>query len=351
MKTATRKDWEVKPMPRQRAQLIYDRAFSAQEMELIKRGFVPQAMEQKWFIFFERNRLYVHRSWTGYCIYIAQFKKESNGYAIARAEVNRDGRQYNETDNTYDVQILSFLIDGALLGRKVKFPLKPSEYSDDDQDDLAAQESPVPTETEVAATPALNAGLMTAEEHTLEPGVGMLLAASRLGLIYLANISTMEKLLLEHAQEAVKLFEVSQEDAVAKSQLNNRIEELAQRLARILRGEDPRYMATAWFTDPHQLRQVLYEQLHAEFGEDSDEDDWTTDPMRAQCSWFLKGVVLILEAATDATPQEQITQQFTDHIRRHVALFLNLPEALYPCHSQPPDAQPADTGAATTTNA
>ena len=94
MKIATRKDWTVKRMPKQRAQVLLARTFSPEEMHLIKRGFIPEAMEQKWFIFFERNRLHIHRSWTGYCIYIAHFKQEPGGYVVSRAEVSRDPNQY-----------------------------------------------------------------------------------------------------------------------------------------------------------------------------------------------------------------------------------------------------------------
>jgi 8-oxo-dGTP pyrophosphatase MutT (NUDIX family) len=59
LKTATRKDWKVKRLPARRTKLLIDRTFSSAEMDLVKRGFIPKEMEQKWFIFFERNRLYI----------------------------------------------------------------------------------------------------------------------------------------------------------------------------------------------------------------------------------------------------------------------------------------------------
>src|ERR1035438_1614173 len=146
MKIATRKDWTIKRMAKQRAQLAVDRTFSLEEIELIKRGFIPTQMEQKWFIFFERNRLYVHRSWTGFCIYMVQFEVKSNGYHISRAEVNQDAEQYSETDNLYNAKLLLYLVDGALLGRPVKFPTRAGEPLDEDAEDQGPLDPPPTSE-------------------------------------------------------------------------------------------------------------------------------------------------------------------------------------------------------------
>jgi len=266
-------------MPRQRAQLLLDRSFSTEEMDRIRRGFIPEAMEQKWFIFFERNRLYVHRSWTGYCIYIAHFKKNPGGYVLSGAEVNRDPKQYDETDDAYDGRLLSWLIDGALLGRARPFPQKAYESPDEEEEADAADDSPAVNEPTSKTGPPLNADLLTAEERAMEPGIGMLLAAKRLGLIYLANTSTMEKLLRDHAKEVVDLFQISQERGLSYSELCNQVDEVTQRLAKILRGEDPRYMAIPWFTDSNQLRQVIYNEHSAFIPHDPECSDWKADPI------------------------------------------------------------------------
>jgi hypothetical protein len=347
MKTATRKDWNVKRMPKLRAQFLLDRTFATEEMDRIKRGFIPEVMEQKWFIFFERHRLYVHRSWTGFCIYIAHFKENPSGYTILRVEVNRDPKQYNETDDAYDARLLSWLIDGALLGRTRPFPQKAYESSDDDHDDLEDSEPLATSEAKIRTGPPLNGDLMTPEERATEPGIGMLVAAERLGLIYLAKIPTMEKLLRDHAKEAVELLELSEQGGLTESQLFDSVEEVTQRLAKILRGEDPRYMAIPWFTDPNQLRQVLYDQYHASFGEDPEYTDWQADPVREACAGFLIGVIEILRGATEATPQEEILRQFNEHVRVSVALFLGIPESVYKYPVQESGTQPENSGGPT----
>jgi len=34
-------------------------------------GLVPEEIEDKWFIYWEDDTLFFHRSWTGNCIYVS----------------------------------------------------------------------------------------------------------------------------------------------------------------------------------------------------------------------------------------------------------------------------------------
>ena len=56
-------------------------SISEQFLEL-KKGLIPQQMEDKWFIFYEDGWLHFHRSWTGFGNYKAQVVKEEDGYSI-----------------------------------------------------------------------------------------------------------------------------------------------------------------------------------------------------------------------------------------------------------------------------
>ena len=76
----TRDDWKLRKMPKSRSTIRVSRRFSAREIEKIKLAFRPPDMDYKWFIFFEQDRLYIHRSWTGYCIYIVRFENEGRDY-------------------------------------------------------------------------------------------------------------------------------------------------------------------------------------------------------------------------------------------------------------------------------
>ena len=72
-------------------------------------------MEDKWFIFFESNTLYIHRSWTGFCIYQVHFAREGKALRATHAEANRHPEQYSNTSYTEDVDQIHFVIQRFLL--------------------------------------------------------------------------------------------------------------------------------------------------------------------------------------------------------------------------------------------
>jgi hypothetical protein len=121
MKTAQASDWKRKELPPEKCTLSIGRRFTLAEMEQVRRGSIPEQMEDKWFVYWENNTLYFHRSWTGICIYIARFHEERDGYVMRDADVNRDPEQYQTTSDDEDLRLLSVLIDVVLL----RLPLEP----------------------------------------------------------------------------------------------------------------------------------------------------------------------------------------------------------------------------------
>ena len=102
-----RNDWKTEPMPEQHESFVLDRSFSAEEMDVLRRGNVPKAMEDKWFWFMEGTTLWAHRSWTGHCIYRIDFKDDNNHVVT----VNRDPEQYKCTSIEEDRVSLNKLLD------------------------------------------------------------------------------------------------------------------------------------------------------------------------------------------------------------------------------------------------
>jgi hypothetical protein len=82
-------------------------------------------MDYKWFIFYEQDRLYIHRSWTGYCIYIVRFENDGQDYVACEVQANRNPKQYRENDDSYDARMAFWVIDIALLGRDTGMPISP----------------------------------------------------------------------------------------------------------------------------------------------------------------------------------------------------------------------------------
>jgi hypothetical protein len=110
---ATRSSWTVHRCPTKRSPLNLAGTCSEAEYEQIKAGLIPDGMDDKWFMFFEAPWLYVHHSWTGFCVYGVRFEPSSQGATIVEAWVNRNKKQYRVTNDEYDAIWLKFLIDGS----------------------------------------------------------------------------------------------------------------------------------------------------------------------------------------------------------------------------------------------
>ena len=121
---ASRNSFKNEPMPDKRAPLPLTRRLSNEEFAQIQKGFVPQSMDDHWFIYFDTstNQLFMHRSWTGFCIYILKFAQMSNGWEVTASWVNRDTKQYEATDDEHDGAVALWLIDILLLGKERDFP-------------------------------------------------------------------------------------------------------------------------------------------------------------------------------------------------------------------------------------
>lgn len=105
-------------MPKERAQIKVERSYHPGQWDRISLGLVPQEMEDKWFIYEEGGWIYIHRSWTGVCIYKIRFEKTEDSLQIVEAYANRNPEQYTNTDNKYDIQFIAWIIDCFLLGEE-----------------------------------------------------------------------------------------------------------------------------------------------------------------------------------------------------------------------------------------
>ena len=112
---ATSNSWKNNPMPLKRDKLPFREIYVDSDIEKIKYGYIPKDMEDKWFIYFDDNHLYLHRSWTGYCIFIVKFKDSHLKLEVIETLVNRDKSQYASIDTQKDLELLITLINHMLL--------------------------------------------------------------------------------------------------------------------------------------------------------------------------------------------------------------------------------------------
>jgi hypothetical protein len=126
-KSATKADWRIKKLPSKRTSIALDRRFSPDEIQHIKAGLIPEEMEDKWFIYWQDDTLFFHRSWTGFCLFVVQFLKDGEWYRMRTAELNRNPKQYTETSDAKDASLISYLIDVLLLHKEAEFPSDSSD--------------------------------------------------------------------------------------------------------------------------------------------------------------------------------------------------------------------------------
>jgi hypothetical protein len=126
---ATKADWKTLEPPTAREPLNYEQTFDAADADRLRDGLVPQAMEDKWFVYCQAGWLYLHRSWTGALIYWLRLDESAAVARVVESFVSRDPAQYKETDIAYDRMLLyaSGLIParvrrpfGSAMGRRVR---------------------------------------------------------------------------------------------------------------------------------------------------------------------------------------------------------------------------------------
>jgi len=81
-----------------------DWRYSSEDLERIRWGFVPYAMEERWFIGVEGDRLLVYRSWTGLLCYVAHLTPTG----VSKVELLKDLKEPPDS--------LRIMIDRFLVG-------------------------------------------------------------------------------------------------------------------------------------------------------------------------------------------------------------------------------------------
>ena len=70
-------------------------------MGRIRLGHIP-VWDDRWFIFMEEDRLFLHRIGTGSCIYEADFAPTEGGYVIERAVITDDRSVCNRGSDQFE---------------------------------------------------------------------------------------------------------------------------------------------------------------------------------------------------------------------------------------------------------
>lgn len=95
-------------------------SFNEAEVEKLTQGLIPEAMEDKWFIYLDGSQLCFFRSWTGQPVYRVTLEKDEGGFIVTDAEI--DETVFKGQDAKYEARLLGFLISNLPLGQNEPFP-------------------------------------------------------------------------------------------------------------------------------------------------------------------------------------------------------------------------------------
>lgn len=107
VKIATKESWKNSPMPDENVTIKMNFVIPSDKMERIKRGIIPEQMEDRWFMYCDDNTIRYFRSWTGHCIFLAKYEQTDKDFRVVELTINRDPEQYTSTNEKDDE--MSFL--------------------------------------------------------------------------------------------------------------------------------------------------------------------------------------------------------------------------------------------------
>ncbi len=109
---ATRSSWKNFPIQNPKKTIV-DLKFSRDQFFKIKEGLVPQVMEDKWFIFLDADQINIHRSWTGYGIFRANFIESEGNFLIKEIYTESDFMSLSQESEIVSLftQLLSGLME------------------------------------------------------------------------------------------------------------------------------------------------------------------------------------------------------------------------------------------------
>lgn len=104
-------EWPITSMPDEFEEALLNRVLSDMEYRALKQGFKPRDMDDRWFLYVQDDWLYLHRSWTGHCIFKVKVEYIHDNYTLSTLHLNRNPQQYKSTNADTDKQELNSVLN------------------------------------------------------------------------------------------------------------------------------------------------------------------------------------------------------------------------------------------------
>ncbi|WDF80815.1 hypothetical protein PQ469_12435 [Mucilaginibacter sp. KACC 22773] len=111
MKPTNEHDWKAIPFPFEHEKIILNKVLTNEGYNALILGHRPHGMDDRWFVYCKDSWLYLHRSWTGYCIFKIKLDMIDGNYKLTEAHLSRDQDQYRSSSKESDIEVINLVID------------------------------------------------------------------------------------------------------------------------------------------------------------------------------------------------------------------------------------------------
>ena len=112
-KTATARDWKTTPMPSNPSEVSdipYIFGLSEKQMQILRKGHIPDSMEDHWFMYCDEEYIRYFRSWSGMCAFEASYHEDERGYIIERLKMNHGLAEFGVNGDDAAKALFQYLI-------------------------------------------------------------------------------------------------------------------------------------------------------------------------------------------------------------------------------------------------
>ena len=114
-KVAKSTSWKTEPMPHTDISKIeVGISVTEEDMAIIRKGHIPEAQEDHWFMYCSREHIRYYRSWTGTCAFEAHFHKEKQQYIIDEIIINQALVEFGVNGDEAGVALFLYLLNAEV---------------------------------------------------------------------------------------------------------------------------------------------------------------------------------------------------------------------------------------------
>ena len=116
-KVAKSTSWKIDPMPQTDISRIEAGiSITEEDMAIIRKGHIPEAQEDHWFMYCSKEHIRYYRSWTGTCAFEAHFLKKERLYIIDEIIINHALVEFGINGDEAGVALFHYLLIAEVGG-------------------------------------------------------------------------------------------------------------------------------------------------------------------------------------------------------------------------------------------